>query len=120
MTRSMLSDRTASALRDIRDNVALAKSFLLGSSIEQFRTDVRTVYAVTRCLEIISEATRRLPADLKARHPQIRWRKIAEAGSVYRHGYDEVVDHRLWDTVDQSLDPLLHVVEEELARLKRP
>ncbi|HEY0524017.1 MAG TPA: HepT-like ribonuclease domain-containing protein [Stellaceae bacterium] len=52
---------------------------------DRFVADLRTVYAVTRCLEIISEALRRLPDDLKARHPQIPWRDIAGAGNVYRH-----------------------------------
>ena len=54
-------------------------------SYEAFRADVRTVYAVTRCLEIISEASRRLPKQLKARHTKISWTDIAGAGSVYRH-----------------------------------
>jgi uncharacterized protein with HEPN domain len=40
---------------------------------------------VTRCLEIISEASRRLPESLKARHPEIPWKQIAGAGNVYRH-----------------------------------
>jgi uncharacterized protein with HEPN domain len=120
MTRSMHSDRTSAALYDIRHNIALAKSFVAELSLEEFRSDVRTVYAVTRCLEIISEATRRLPTSLKERHPQIPWQKVAGAGSVYRHGYDDVVDRRVWGTVHQSLEPLLQVVEQELAQSKEP
>lgn len=44
----------------IKDNAALAQSFVEGMTIEEFATDRRTFYAVTRCLEIISEAARRL------------------------------------------------------------
>jgi uncharacterized protein with HEPN domain len=45
---------------------------------------------VTRCLEIISEASRRLPDGLKARHPAIAWKEMAGAGNIYRHDYEDV------------------------------
>jgi len=43
-----------------------------------------------RCLEIISEASRRLPSSLKERHPSIDWKRMAGAGNVYRHDYEDV------------------------------
>jgi len=64
-----------------------------------FVGDVRTVYAVIRCLEIISEASRRLPDDLKARHPSMEWKKMAGAGNIYRHSYEDVASQFVWDTV---------------------
>ena len=107
------------ALTDIATNIALARDFIRGcSSAEEFVADRRTVYAVIRCLEIISEASRRLPPDLKARHSEIEWSEVAAAGSVYRHGYQLVRDDVIWSTVRQSLGPLLAAVERELARLK--
>jgi len=87
-------------------------------SYEGFRADVRTVYAVTRCLEIISEASRRLPKQLKARHADIPWTDIAGAGSVYRHSYEDVLEQILWETIEHGLEPLKAVVEEELRRLE--
>ena len=57
----MLSNRARLALTDIRDNIRLAEQFAAGLSVEALKTDRRTFYAVTRCLEIISEAARRLP-----------------------------------------------------------
>jgi len=75
------------------------------------------VYAVTRCFEIISEASRRLPDDLKARHPQIPWRDIAGAGNIYRHDYEDVQAKIIWRTVQGSLDALLAAVADELVRL---
>ncbi len=44
----------------IQDNALLAQSFIAGMAPQAFATDRRTFYAVTRCLEIISEAARRL------------------------------------------------------------
>lgn len=72
-------------------------------------------YAVTRCLEIISEASRRLPPELKRRHPQIEWRGMRDAGNIYRHDYDGVQEHITLRTVRESLPPLLVVIEAEIA-----
>lgn len=100
-------------LRDIRDNIRLAQSFVEGLTLSKFRGDLRTIYAVTRCLEIISEASRRLPASLKARHPNIPWADIAGAGNVYRHDYEDVSTAMIWNTV-KALPELQLVVEKEL------
>jgi uncharacterized protein with HEPN domain len=113
----MRSKSPSGALHDIEDNIELARSFVAGLTYEIFCNDRRTVYAVTRCLEIISEASRRLPPDLKARHPDVPWTDIAGAGSIYRHDYDAVIHEVLWQTVHHSLEPLALVVEQELGRL---
>lgn len=105
-------------LIDIQQNIHLASTFVEGMSFESFRTYLRTVYAVTRCLEIISEASRRLPKQLKTRHPTIPWVDIAGAGSVYRHSYEAVLEQILWRTLKNGLEPLKAVVEEELHRLE--
>ena len=86
----MLFDPNVAVLRDILRNIDLAAQFLVGIERSAFLDDVRTIYAVIRCLEIISEASRRLPDELKARHPSIGWRQIAGAGNVYRHDYEDV------------------------------
>jgi uncharacterized protein with HEPN domain len=78
--------------------------------------DSKTVYAVTRCLEIISEASRRLPDDLKARHPAIGWKQMAAAGDLYRHDYEDVAADFVWETVKRALAPLRTVIEIELKR----
>ena len=105
------------SLGDIRENIGLAFSFIGQASFEQFCRDRRTAYAVTRCLEIISEASRRLSPELKGRYPHIRWQGMVGAGNVYRHEYEQVGDKAVWDTVHESLPPLLAVVDGELRRL---
>src|SRR5215471_14483968 len=115
---SMPSERTDGVLRDILHHIDLATQFVKGFDLEAFKLDIRTVYAVTRCLEIISEASRRLPANLKARHPEIAWKQMAGAGNVYRHDYEDVAAQLVWDTVKKALPPLRIVVEEEIERLE--
>ncbi len=103
-------------LKDIRDNIKLAQSFVEGFTLRKFRSDKRTLYAVVRCLEIISEASRRLPPSLKRRHANIPWQDIAGAGNVYRHDYEEISIAMVWNTV-KVLPGLLEIVEDELQRL---
>ena len=54
----MRSETAIAALRDIAHHIDLALSFTADFAYEAFVADPRTVYAVTRCLEIISEASR--------------------------------------------------------------
>jgi uncharacterized protein with HEPN domain len=107
----MRSDREHSALVDILHNIALTEEFVRGQVFETFRDDLMRVYAVTRCLEIISEASRRLSDELKQRHPNIAWREMAGAGNVYRHDYEDVAAQDVWNTVQVALPPLRAVVE---------
>jgi len=76
----MLSNRARLALADIRENIGLAKQFAVGLSVEALKADRRTFYALTRCLEIISEAARRLPQSVRDRHPELPWRAIMGRG----------------------------------------
>ena len=112
----MPSSQPKVRLQDIATNIALAKSFVQGYTLRKFRSDKRTIYAVIRCLEIISEASRRLPASVKKRHPDIPWPDIAGADNVYRHDYEDVTTDRIWETV-KALGPLSDAIATELARI---
>src|SRR5215469_16879359 len=116
---SMLSSRAISALFDIRDNARLAQQWIAGHTLRSFTDDRRLFYAVTRCLEIVSEASRRLPPALRDRHPNLPWQDIRDAGNVYRHNYDNVAETIVWRTVQQRLPELAAAIEEEIASLKQ-
>jgi uncharacterized protein with HEPN domain len=73
----MPSSSDAGFLTDIASNIALARAFVGDLSFAQFEADPKSVYAVTRCLEIISEASRRLSDDFKAHHSELDWKEMA-------------------------------------------
>jgi uncharacterized protein with HEPN domain len=110
----MRSDGDASALANLLHNIELAQQFTRGVTFDEFREDLMRVYAAVRCLEIISEASRRLSDALKARHPGIQWREMAGAGNIYRHDYEDVAATRVWATITVALPPLRAAVEREL------
>jgi uncharacterized protein with HEPN domain len=113
----MPSDYERAVLHDILQHLDLIQQFTQQQDYENFRRDILRIYAVTRCLEIISEASRRLSDGLKKRHPSIAWKEMAAAGNVFRHEYEEVSVQRLWDTMQLALPPLRAVVLIELGRL---
>jgi uncharacterized protein with HEPN domain len=88
----MPSESFKSALYDIRDNILLARQFVEGLTFDRFKNSPLHVYATTRALEIVSEASRRLPQELRNRHPQLPWRAIRDVGNFYRHRYDNVTE----------------------------
>lgn len=112
----MPSDRGQRFLGDIATNIHLAFDFVGDRSVDAFVRDAMVFYAVVRCLEIISEASRRLDPAVKDRHPGIAWREIRAAGNIYRHEYGEVDPELVLNTVRVELPPLLAAVEAELAR----
>jgi uncharacterized protein with HEPN domain len=95
----------------------MAEGFVAGIAYATFKDDNLRLYAVIRCLEIISEASRRLPEALKERHPAIQWKNMAAAGNIYRHDYEDVAAREVWDTLTLHLPPLCAVVEAELVVL---
>ena len=111
----MPSEKDSATLRDMLYHIDMAERFAQGRRFESLRDDLMPLYAVTRCLEIISEASRRLSDELKARHPQMPWREMAAAGNFYRHNYEDVLPRRVWKTVHEDLPALRAVIEDELA-----
>lgn len=111
------SDAISRWLNDIQNHIAMAQSFVEGMSYDAFRDDLRTAYAVIRCLEIISEASRRLPDALKERHPSIAWKNMAGAGNIYRHDYEDVAASFVWVVLQDRLPSLRVVVEQEIVIL---
>jgi uncharacterized protein with HEPN domain len=86
----MISPRTPLALYHILDAIRDFEGFVGTATAEEIGTDRMRRYAAERCVEIISEASRRLPETWKAEHPSIPWSDIAGIGSVLRHDYDDV------------------------------
>jgi uncharacterized protein with HEPN domain len=73
--------------------------------------------AVERCLEVISEASRKIPEPMKAAHPEIPWRKIAGIGNVLRHDYDDIDTGVVWQAATVEVIPLRAAVAAMLAEI---
>lgn len=103
------------ALSDILTAIGLAREATEGLTREGFDADRIRRAATERALLIISEAVRHLPADLLARHPELRWADMRGIGNHLRHGYWSVDSKIVWEVVQVELAALEAAVRSELA-----
>ncbi|HEX4077332.1 MAG TPA: HepT-like ribonuclease domain-containing protein [Rhizomicrobium sp.] len=105
-------------LSDILEAIGNILTLTTDVSLEQFEGDWQKRWLVERGIEIISEASRRLPDDLKQRHPEIPWQRVASIGNVLRHEYERVAPAILWKVAQDELQPLEEVCRIELGQMK--
>ena len=96
------------------DAMAGIEASVAGASFAEYARNWTMRRAVERGIEIISEASRHLPEELKARYPQIYWREIAGIGNLLRHEYGRVDDQIIWRVVEEYLPELKGVVADLL------
>ncbi len=102
------------------DAIEHIRSETEGVALDVFEADWRRRWLVERGIEIISEASRHLPPELKDRHPEIPWQKVAGVGNVLRHAYERTAPEVLWSVARDDLLALDKVCREVLAREANP
>lgn len=90
----------------IFDAINSIQTQLEGITKEQFEDSELLQGFVERKLEIIGEATKRLPEEFKKRHPNIPWKDMAGMRDILIHQYTEIDEDIVWKTVSQKLNPL--------------
>jgi uncharacterized protein with HEPN domain len=93
-------------LRDMLAYAADAEQFVAGMTYDQFLTDRKTQYAVTRALEVIGEAATHIPDEVRQRSPAVPWRQIIGMRNVLIHGYVALNLEMVWKTVQDDLPAL--------------
>jgi len=111
MTAKMVSPR----LIDMIEAVERITEVLTGVSLEAFEQNWEKRWLVERGIEIVSEASRHLPDELKARHTHIPWQKVAGIGNILRHDYSRIAPDVLWKLINDDLPILYDVCRAELA-----
>ena|SRR3989338_1673216 len=83
-----------------------SKSSLTGMTIESFSNDRKTIKAVLRSLEVIGEATGKIPSQIIGSHPEIPWQEIIGMRNKLIHEYFGVDIDIVWQTIKEDLEPL--------------
>jgi uncharacterized protein with HEPN domain len=105
-------------LLHIRDEIDGLTAALTDVSFEAYCESYTLRRATERALQIISEAAKTLPAELRDQAPQVPWTAIIGIGNVLRHDYQHLDDRRLWDIVTVHLRELRPVVVGMIAELE--
>jgi uncharacterized protein with HEPN domain len=102
-------------LTDIVEAIERVRNVLGDLDLDAFEADWEKQWLVERGVEIVSEASRHLTSELKARHSDIPWKNVADIGNVLRHAYRNVAPPVMWSLVRDHLPPLERICREELA-----
>jgi uncharacterized protein with HEPN domain len=103
-------------LRQIVEVCDKAVEFRNSTTGEEFRDDWRKQMLGERLVEILGEAVKRLPDDLRNRHPHLPWKKIAGTRDYIAHGYDSVDYDVIWGVLDVEAGKLKESVLAILAK----
>src|SRR5215213_7055843 len=88
--------------------------YTAGFSHDQFANDEKTFDAVIRNLEIVGEAAKRIPPEVRERYSQVEWRQTAGLRDVVIHQYSAVDEDIIWDVVQNHLPALLTQLQQIL------
>ncbi|NYZ76905.1 DUF86 domain-containing protein [Candidatus Micrarchaeota archaeon] len=99
-------------LRDILDSIFEIEQFIGSMSFEEFESDDKTFSAVLRKLEIIGEATKRIPEDIKKKYPDVPWKEMAGMRDKLIHFYFGVDSRLVWRTVKERLPRLKESIDK--------
>jgi uncharacterized protein with HEPN domain len=105
-------------IHDILETIERVQGKIVGKTFAEFEAEWDLRFIVQRAIEITSEASRRLPEELKATRPEIEWRSIAGIGSVLRHEYHTISNKVIWDVVQEDLPPLKAAIKAFAASSK--
>jgi uncharacterized protein with HEPN domain len=102
-------------LQDVLDANANVAEFVGAMTLDQFHDDKKTLHAVVRNLEVIGEAIKQVPAEVRIRYPQVPWQRIAGLRDILIHHYFEIDVEIVWDVVQNKLAELKPQIETILA-----
>jgi len=97
---------------DIRDSIHDVRDFVKDITYEEFIEDRKTVNAVIRSLEIIGEATKKIPPTVRLNYPLVPWREVAGMRDKLIHEYFGVDLSMIWETIQHDFTDLENAVED--------
>jgi uncharacterized protein with HEPN domain len=115
-----MSGSSPEYLRHILDETVFISSRVKGVSKRQFMKDETLKRAFVRSIEIIGEASKKVPNDLKQKYPGIEWRSMAGMRDRLIHGYFGIDYQVVWDVVHNEIPRLKKAIEQMIERQISP
>lgn len=100
---------------DILEAIEKIISYTKNLSFPQFKNDTKTIDAVVRNLEVIGEAARNMPKNIRLDYPDIPWKQVIGARNKVLHEYFGVDEEILWKTIQDDMP----ILKEQIESLKK-
>jgi len=94
-------------IADILECIVKIRRFTKGYTFDDFQGDEKTIDSVLRNQEIIGEAARHVPAEIKVQYPDLPWAEMLTMRNIVIHEYHGVNLQIIWQTVKEDLPPLV-------------
>jgi uncharacterized protein with HEPN domain len=107
-------------IKDILENMEKAERFIEGMDLEKLKNDEKTTYAIVRCIEVIGEATKQIPAEIREKYSDIPWRDMAGMRDKLIHFYFGLNTEKVWLVIKEDIPrikPLLKGMLQELVNV---
>lgn len=105
-------------IKDMLKNMKDAQEFIGNMTYEEFVKDKKTSYAVVRCIEIIGEAAKNVPENIRNKYPKIPWKKMAGMRDKVIHFYFGVDLQKVWLVIKKDVPQLKPFIKKVLEKLK--
>ncbi len=106
-------------IKDILQNMQDAMDFVEGISYDQFAADKKTLNAVLRSIEVIGEATKNIPDEVRTKYPLVPWKEMSGMRDKLIHSYFGVDRETVWLVIKDSIPmirPLIQQVLQDLGK----
>ena len=101
-------------VEDIIEHMTYAEDFIKNLTFEEFAKDKKTILSVTKCIEVVGEATKHIPDAIRDKYPEIPWRDLTGIRDRLVHGYFKVNLEIVWMTATQEFPELWPKMERVL------
>ncbi|MCD4810430.1 MAG: DUF86 domain-containing protein [Methanosarcinales archaeon] len=99
-------------VQDILDSINDVENFIDGMEFEDFIKDKKTIYSVVRAIEIIGEAAKNVPEQIRTKYPDVPWKQMAGMRDKLIHEYFGVDLEILWETAKDDVPRLKTAVSK--------